>query len=294
MQANEQTEASSQGPNVISPVRAARRIRTFSKHPLPSDRTPFASHLEILRRFVTHSRNGQEPIAAEKVEGEGVPVQAAQMNVRFLADTGLLRFHSKGLYVPSPDTIRFVNALSVGEDRAQPILRSILLPTWFVEVATAVLRTRPVVTEDQLVGELALAAETDRGRKGPALQVLVEYLVTSGLISRDDSGTLSLAEGSSGATVSATGPLAPAAELDSSPRAEVEGRPGVAPLRASDSGMWHIIQTEDYFLKVRSDPDIIEDLRDQLMLLTKKIDRIRAKSGTTQPAGEGTEPSAQP
>jgi hypothetical protein len=256
---------------------AAPKAKVFSKYPLPSERTPFATHFEVLARFVTHTRNGQEPIGADKVEGSGVPVQAAQMNVKFLASIGLLKMDSRGLYLPTHETVKLVNAKTVGDDRARPILRAVLQGAWFAEIATSVLKTRPVVTDDQLIGELALAAQTNKEKKGAALQVLVDYLVWSDVLVRDERG-LTLSDGATlsqpaQAGTSAAGSMAEPLSVPLS-----EKRPGIAPPSPNEAGGWHIIQTEDFFLKVRSDPDVVEDLREQLSLLSKKIQRIRLKS----------------
>jgi hypothetical protein len=212
------------------------------------------------------------------------------MNVKFLTSVGLLKFDSKGLYLPSQETIRFVNAKTVGDDRARPLLREILQPTWFAEIATSVLRQRPAVTEDALIGEFAIAAETNKERKGPALQVLVEYLVWSGIITRDERG-VSLGNGLPGSSVEGSPTPSPTASVDFLSHSAAEKRPGVSPPPVSEVGAWHIVQTEDFFLKVRSDPDIIEDLRDQLALLSKKIERIRAKASLGSQSVETAEES---
>ena len=260
------------------------KSKVFSRYQLPSDRTPFSTHFDILSRFVTQSRYGAEAIGAEKVEGEGIPIQAAQMNVKFLTSVNLLKFDSKGLYLPSPETIRFINAKTVSDDRARPLLRSLIRPTWFAEIAVSVLRMRPIVTDDALIGELALAAETNKEKKGPALRVLVEYLVWSGVLSRDERG---LAIGEADAEtpgVATPGSEAPVSS-DSPSGIGPARRSGVSPPGPSEAGAWHIVQTEDFFLKVRSDPEIVEDVREQLSFLSKKIQRIRAKAA---PADSGT------
>lgn len=267
------------------PKAPAAKSKVFSKYQLPSDRTPFVTHFDILGRFVTQSRNGTEPVSADKVEGEGIPIQAAQMNVKFLTGLGLLKFESKGLYTPTPETIRFVNARTVDDDRARPILRSLVDRTWFAEIALGLLRTRPVVTDDALIGELALAAQTNREKKGPALRVLVEYLVWSGVIHRDERG-LSQGDARSDAEL----PSDPVPSESASPPSIAGSKQGDRYAGASDSlhgegATWHIIQTEDYFLKVRSDLDVIEDVREQLALLTRKIERLRTRS-SVPPLGE--------
>lgn len=260
----------------LTPPARPRAPKTIvhSNYTLPSDRVPFSVHFEILSRFVTHSRNGQEAIAAERIEGGGVPKQAAQMNVKFLTSVGLLKFVSKGLYLPSQESIRFVNAKTVGDDRARPILREIVQPTWFAEIVTSVLRLRPVVTEEALIGELAMAAETNKERKGPALQVLVEYLLWSGILVKDEQG-LRLADAAVAPSTSASGTAAPAAQ-EVLPATTPHKVPGTSPPTSTEVGSWHIVQTEDYFLKVRSDLAVVQEVEDQLTLLTKKIQRLRS------------------
>lgn len=276
-----------------APVRSPPpKVKVYSRYQLPSDRTPFSTHFDILARFVTHSRNGTEAIAAERVEGEGVPVQAAQMNVKFLTSIGLLKFDSKGLYVPTQETIRFVNAKTVEDDRARPILRALIETAWFAEIALGVLRTRPLVTDDALVGELALAAETNKEKKGPALRVLVEYLVWAGVLKRDERG---LSKGEPGSDVQPA-VMVPAwagePRAVSPPNASGERRGDLPTAFGSGGSDWHIVQTEDYFLKVRSDPDVIDDVRDQLQLLRKKVERKRTKAPA--PGESATEPAVSP
>lgn len=261
--------------------------KVYSKYPLPSERHPFGTHFEILSRFVTHSRNGNEPVAADKIEGGPVPVQAAQMNVRFLTSVGLLRFDSKGLYVPTPEAIRLVNARTVSEDRARPIMRSLVQSSWFAEVAMTTLKSTPLVTEETLVGELALAAETNREKKGPALKVLVDYLLWSGVISKDERG-LSLVEQTTAQSAPPTGGppiVAPGVSTDLVP----DRRPGGSTPSGPQPSGWHVVQTEDFFLKVRSDPVVVDEVRDQLALLRKKIDRLR--SASTSPESTEESPS---
>lgn len=293
MQSTQGAEESTSSPTTQGPSSSARpsspKAKVFSRYPLPSERTPFTTHFDILNRFVAHSRNGQEPIKAEKVEGEGIPVQAAQMNVRFLEAVGLLRFDSKGLYLPASETVKFVNAKTVSDERARPILRAIIRSAWFSEIATNVLRTRPGLTDDELVGELALAAQTNKEKKGPALRVLVEYLVWSGIVARDN-GALFLAEAAPALSSAAGGASAPTPGVETLTTPSTENRRAGPGNISRESGAWHIVQTEDYFLKVRSDSEVVEELRDQLSLLTKKIERLRSRPTAPDEERSGTMP----
>jgi hypothetical protein len=269
----------------IPPKGSVLKPKVYSRYPLPSERYPFSIHFDILARFATHSRNGTEPISADRVEGSGVPKQSAQMNVRFLASIGLLRLESKGLYLPTPEAIRLVNARTVSDERARPILRAVIQNSWFAEVAVTALKSAPLVDEDALVGELALAAETNREKKGQALRVLVEYLLWSGVIRKDERGLVVTDGLPALASTSESGPT-PVKESVSA--GDVAPAARSAPLAGSTSagGIWHIVQTEDYFLKIRSDPIVLEELRDQLELIGRKINRLRVNSSKPTAGGE--------
>ncbi len=268
------------------------RVRTFSKYPLPSNRNPFGVHFEVLKRFVTLTRNGSEGLPASKVEGSGVPVQAASMNVRFLRSINLLTITDRGMYVPTSEAIRFIMARSVGDDRARPILASILSTSWFAELAQRLFATQPIMSEDQFLGELALAAETDKAKEEPALRVLVEYLIYAGIVARDERG-LSLAS---------TTPLPKAAMPEAAPTLDFaapvnplapEVSLPVAGGTAPEAPGWHVLTTEDFHVRIRSDPDVMEDLLAHLHALQRKIQRVRARSVQAPPVAPPN-PEASP
>lgn len=267
--------------------RGQSKSRVYSKYPLPSDRHPFSIHFEILRRFVAYGRS--QPVSADRVEGEGVPVQAASMNVRFMSSVGLLKFESKGLYSPTPETIRFVNARSVSDDRARPVMKGIIGGTWFAQSASEFIRAQPITTEDQLIGELALASETDKSKKAASLEVLVDYLVYSGIVLRGEKG-LALGDAFPGRE---------AVNADLGGRSESEltrmapaGTAGPSSPFGGASGAsdWLVVQTEDFYLKVRSDPAAIEYVEDQLNLLRKKLSK-RSQPTEAPPFATGTPPT---
>ncbi len=262
-------EAKKRAKEAKAEQRRTLRGRAFTKYVLPSERHPFSVHFDILRRFIALTRNGVEPVPASNVEGEGVPMQAASTNVRFLRDIGLLTVGGRGLYIPTPDAIKFINAMSVSDERARPILRGLLASAWFTELAQSVFSQRPLLGEDQFVGELALAAETDRAKKGEALRVIIDYLVYAGTLSRGEQG-LSLAEAA---------PPAAAPIGEAPPATTAAVAPGAT---TSAEGDWHVVQTEDFYVKVRSDPDAFEDLSDHLKLLKKKMWKLHQKRPTQE------------
>ena len=254
--------------------------RTPSSQVLPSERFPFKVHLDLFKRFSALSHNGTQAVEASRIEGEGVPTQAAQLNVRFLVSIGLLTKTERGSYLPSPELIRFVAARTVSDDRARPILRAILEPSWFVQVAQSVLSPIKPLRAEDFLGELAIAAQTDKMKKGPALQVLLDYLSYIGIVNAKDEG-LTLVEDDR-SRFSPSGSF----DVSSSPRTVVEGAGTI-----QGDNMWHMIQTEDFSLKIRSDITAIDDLLDHVQTVRRKIERLQKAKVSTNPNTKDAETS---
>ena len=255
--------------------------RTHSRYVLPSNRHHFSVHFDILRRFVTGTRGGVEGVTADRVEGEVVPVQAASMNVRFLRDIGLLTPTERGRYKPTPEAIRFVNARSLSDDRARPVLSALLSSRWFADVARSVFATQPIMTEDQFIGELALVAETDREKEEPALRVILGYLVYAGLVTRDERG---LSLGTSPSPRAET--VGQALGQFETPVPSTEPRVTAPEKAVTEAPGWHILQTEDFYVKIRSDLAAVEDLVEHLATLKKKILRLQSRREESYPTPE--------
>ena len=275
-QSPESAPSNESSPNKAKEI---KRVRVYSAYVLPSDRYPLSVHLEILRRYVNLART--TPLSADKVDGPGIPVQSAAMNVRFLRDIGLLKAEARGQYSPTEQAIAFIYARTADENRAKAILRQVLQDKWFTDATLAHLKTDPITTREHLLNELALVAQTDRQVKGPALAVLVDYLVYAGIINEDEQGIRvgvqlqSTTPSVSGvaSNVSMTGPNVTTPAKPASPAIEIK------PITeaAATAEEWQVIQTEDFYVKVRSDLDVIADLRDAIDLLEKKAKRNKEK-----------------
>src|SRR6266487_4263188 len=235
---------------------------------LPSDRFPFQVHLNILKRFVALSHNGTQALDAPRVEGEGVPTQSAALNVRFLKSIGLLTATDRGQYMPTQEAIRFVTARSVSDERARPILAALLESTWIATTARNILSPTKATKDDVLLGELAIAAQTDKGKKEDALSVLVEYLLFSGIIRREENGLViaSFPHETIGSDV--TFPQGPGESPSISPASYTSEQVAKG---------WHVIQTEDFSLRIRSSVESLDDLSEHLKTLRRKIDRLQSK-----------------
>lgn len=249
-----------------------KQQRVFSKYVLPSNRHGFGVQFDVLRRYVALGRTGG--VAASQVEGEGIPVQAASMNVRFLRSIGLLSVAERGRYVPTQEAIQFINAKTVSDEKARPILAALIAKTWFGELAQSLFGTQPIMSEDQFLGELALAAQTDKTREQLALRTLLEYLVYAGIVVRDERG---LSLGSTTGRSESVGVSAEGA-IQMSPPAEIR----VADKAPSGPSGWHIVQTEDFYVKVRSDLYVVEDLIAHLETVKRKIKRLKGWEEKTE------------
>lgn len=269
---------------------SAPKMRVYSKHILPSERFPFQLHFDVLKQFVIRTRNGQDAITSDKAEGNGIPVQAAQINVRFWKDIGLLATADRGRYLPTPETIKFVQARTVGEAHAKPLLRELLLKTWFGELAINQFRLEPLMAEDRFIGELALAAETDKSKKERALRVILDYLVYAGILNRDDRG-LTLAVASPPSDGASPKEVSPVGQVVANPPRAVDGPSSPPPLtaatRIAPTPESRVLQSEFFFVRVNADVEAVQDLIDHLEILKKSIERKQAKN-PQRPAEDGT------
>lgn len=88
--------------------------------------------------------------------------------------------------------------------------------------------------------------------------MILEYLVYSGIVMRDERG-LSLSSAGPRTTELPVGPPAGAEEISEKSAPELQG--------------WHMIQTEDFVVRVKSDLAVVGDLKSYLTTLENKIKR---------------------
>jgi hypothetical protein len=242
-----------------------RRTRAPTNYPLPSERFGFSDHLEVLRRFALVTANGSKAVAALEVGGGNVPKYAPMLNTGFLCDVGLLSEEGRGHYKPTPEALRFLTTRSASEDRARPILRALIESKWFADAARSYLQMNPVVSETDLVSDLAIVAQTDLKRKERSIRVLVDYLVFAGIVARTEQG---LVLGPNGSSTHAVPPPSPTAVPQFS---GAEQSRAVQPSLPPDTDGWETIQTNDFFLRIRAKPSVVGWLRKHLDLLEEKL-----------------------
>jgi hypothetical protein len=303
MQAEEETPESQAKPNGNTAAKAPRRwSKTPSDYPLPSERTPFATHFEVLRRFMSMTGNGTRPVPAAAVEGGSVPTQAAQLNSGFLCDIGLLDEPIRGSFKPTPDAVSFMTLRTAGEDRARPVLRRLVDKSWFGKAAQSIFSTKPNVTEEELVMELGAVARTDMTKKEKSVRVLVEYLKLAGIVVKTSQGlAITTPEGflapqSTGpflmpqvgaltATMTTTAANDPAQA--GAIAANMNGPSGTGQVAVMAAG-WETIQRNDFYLRVRRSPATLEQVKRQILVLEEEL---KAEEANRNPPFKPTTPT---
>jgi len=128
--------------------------------------------------------------------------------------------------------------------------------------------------DKEFLGELALAAQTDREKKDAALRVLMDYMIYTGIAIRVDGGLLLASTGEKVLHQSGSSEKAEDIVWDSPSDHSSSGR--------SETGTtWHTIQTEDFNLRIRSDIDAFDDLQEHIQTLKRKVERLRNKQQVT-------------
>jgi hypothetical protein len=245
---------------------------TLSTRPLPSGEFPIGTHFDILRRFMSVSRNGAEPVEPATVEGHGIPSRSVELNTAFLCHVGLLVEERTGRFKPTPVAMQFINTQIADEGRGRRLLRSLIEKTWFGKAARSLLGTDPALSsrDKDVMVALAASAQLPAGEGEGALHVLMDYLAYAGIIDRTDRGLLP-PSGKSNRTVPASSdrhlrvPARP-----STKRLESEDAPPVTdhPHEIAD---WEVIQTSEFYLRIQPNPAAVKRFRKQLDLLDQKL-----------------------
>jgi hypothetical protein len=225
----------------------------MATRPLPAKRFPLSVHFDVLRRFMSVSRNGAEPVTPDSVEGGDVPVGAAQLNVAFLSDAGMLVEEAAGRFKPTPVAMQFINTKTADEDRGRRLLRSVVAKLWFGRTAVAFLQANPNGAGSALSAALAAEAQVPTAEGAGGIAVLREYLTYTGILA------------------SPTSTPAPVAGSTSSPSRPVR-RPGKrATTSGPDASGWKTLRTDDFDLKIRPDPEAVRKLRKHLDLFEEEL-----------------------
>jgi hypothetical protein len=249
---------------------SARDVVTPPRFPLPSGEFTMEAHFDVLRRFMSASRNGVEPVDATAVEGNGVPLGAARANCAFLCGIGLLVEEKPGQFKPTAVAMQFINTQLGDDSRGRRLLKSLIEKSWFGTAAKAVVRADSPKSsqEEDLRSALAGAARIPPGEREGELRVLVEYLtytriyIPAAPVSSGSRNEAASAASTPRRAVTAA-PLAPPEPTQQS------GRQAVAP--ANENPDWEVVQTSEFHLRIEPKAAAVRRLRKQLDLLEQKL-----------------------
>jgi len=244
---------------------------TTPAYSLPSGQFPLETHFAVLRRFMSVSHNGTEPVTAAAVEGQGIPPGAAELNVAFLSGIGLLIEEKHGEFKPTPVAMQLVNTQLADESRGRRLLRSLIEKTWFGTIARNLPRSNSTaaVPPEELAAALAAAAQVSVDEEAGAIGVLMEYLAHTGILVLADRRTSGGSERAEPIEVARRD----AGREVASPRGKgrtVPTRKDAIPSTAT-SPEWEEIQTNEFSLRIRPHPAAVMRLRKQLDLLEQKL-----------------------
>jgi hypothetical protein len=259
-------------PAVSSGPSGMRGFETRASPALPSGEFPIATHFDVIRRFMSLSRNGAEPVEPSAVEGSGLPPGAARSNAAFLAGLGLLVEEKPGRFKPTGLAMQFINTQLADEGRGRRLLRSVVAKTWFGATAMKYLQAEGKTSyrEEELVARWASLAPPPAGETDRASPILIEYLVYTGILP-PSSRSQDRAAGISGRP--GTDPSAPPSRSPAM-TAGVQGLLPEEPAadRGPGDGPWEIVQTGEFYLKIRPKPGAVKRLRKQLDMLEQKME----------------------
>jgi hypothetical protein len=185
---------------------------------IPTNRLTLPKQIEIIRAYgaayeVSGGAVGIEDVT--KFVGMA-PATVSQTNA-FLTETGIVRKDGRR-FVPAAEVQAMNRLYDVSKDKALAKLGPLMEKSWFGRLVVPKLKFRPMPEED-VVHELFEAATAEAAHL-PQIRMLVDYLVISGVVEREN-GVLKVKNG--GGPESA--PAEPAAAVAAVPVAV--GAPGV-------------------------------------------------------------------
>jgi hypothetical protein len=242
-----------------------------SKFPLPSGEFTIETHFDVLRRFMSVSRNGVNPVDASAVEGNGVPLGSVRTNCAFLCAIGLLVEEKVGQFKPTAVAMQFINTQLGDDSRGRRLLRSLIERTWFGAAAKAYLRTpsHGSPKDGDLQSALAQAAYIPAGRGEKEIRVLFAYLAYTGIYiptNMDSTGA-----GGRTAPAPASAQLQPMTTPSARPPEPIR-RSALRPASGENENTgWEEVQTNEFYLRIEPKAAAIRRLRKQLDLLEQKL-----------------------
>ena len=232
--------------------------------------------VKIIKGYAVASNGGQTQVNYKDVASvAGISPTMVSGNNRFLLESQILVSPKFGFYVPSEAAVRFARESAWDEPGAKAHLRSVILTTWYGQVAVQNFALRSNLRKEGLKRALAIKSGATEGDSA-ALDFLTDFLIYTDIIVQRDDGTLAkgeIDEDISG-RISTTVPVSPAVE--SGPAVTM---PGVAASQKLISLTLHIhIQnpeqlTKEYADRVKEWMRMLEVSQDNIQLSVSAADR---------------------
>jgi hypothetical protein len=153
------------------------------KKPLPTDRIPLSTQLDILRAYGAISTPDGKPIRLKEL---GAVVKRDPDTVSlcnpFFSDLKLI-IKDGGGYLPSAEVVNYHNAYQWNPETAARELAPMISESWFAQELMSKLNFRPL-EESEAIADLAKAVSAGPKYK-KSLRLLLEYMEVAGLVTRD-------------------------------------------------------------------------------------------------------------
>jgi hypothetical protein len=153
------------------------------KKPLPTDRIPLSTQLDILRGYGAISTPDGKPIRLKEL---GAVVKRDPDTVSlcnpFFSDVKLITKDGGG-YLPSAEVVNYHNAYKWNPDTAAREIAPIISESWFAQELMSKLNFRPL-EESEAIADLAKAVSAGPKYK-KNLKLLLDYIEAAGLVTRD-------------------------------------------------------------------------------------------------------------
>jgi hypothetical protein len=161
---------------------------------IPTNRLTLPKQIEIIRAYGAAYEAGGGAVGIEDVTKFAgmAPATVSQTNA-FLQDTGIVRKDGRR-FVPAAEVQAMHRLYEVSRDKALTKLGPLMEKSWFGRLVVPKLKFRPMPEED-VVHELFEAATAETGHL-PQIRMLVDYLVISGVVEREN-GVLKVKNGCS-------------------------------------------------------------------------------------------------
>ncbi len=178
---SEDQEQSEQQKKTKTPKLAAEKALPFSG----AD-----ALVKIIKGYVVASNAGESPIKYSDVASvTGLGQTTVSSNNNFLSESQILASPKYGYYVPSEEAIRFAREAAWDEEKAKSYLRRLVARCWYGQVVVQNFALRSSLSRSEMKKSLAIKAGATEG-DNPALERLIDFIVYTGLVLEDESGTL--------------------------------------------------------------------------------------------------------